>query len=177
MRKVDCNLTHLKECLRIEVMRSDEPFSWFKSMHKGIKYEDRRFNFWFRIWRYLYHTEKCVLSKLAKYKLRRLCLRYGCDIAPMAVIGPGLRIANFCGIVIRGGVIIGRNFYIRQYVTIEQGLITDIGCCTIGDNVTIGANTCIIGDISIGDNVTIGANLIISKDLPSDSMIYSNVIY
>ncbi len=40
----------------------------------------------------------------------------------------------------------------------------------IGDNVFIGWNCIIIGDVKIGDNVIIGANSVVTKDIPSNSV-------
>lgn len=45
---------------------------------------------------------------------------------------------------------------------------------TIGDNVNIGSNTCIIGGVSIGDNVVIGAGSVVVKDVPSNVVIAGN---
>ena len=44
----------------------------------------------------------------------------------------------------------------------------------IGDNVNIGSNTCIIGEITIGDNVVIGAGSVVVKDVPSNVVIVGN---
>lgn len=44
----------------------------------------------------------------------------------------------------------------------------------IGDNVSVGANSCIIADsLSIGDNVTIGAMSFVNKSIPADSTFYN----
>jgi len=45
---------------------------------------------------------------------------------------------------------------------------------SIGKNVTIGANVCIIGDITIGDNVIIGAGSVVTKNIPSYSVCAGN---
>ena len=45
---------------------------------------------------------------------------------------------------------------------------------TIGNNVSLGANVTIIGDIKIGDNVIIGAGSVVVKDVPSDVIIGGN---
>lgn len=64
---------------------------------------------------------------------------------------------------------IGRNFTIRQNTTIGSDLKGDEPL-VIGDNVDIGANSCIIGsDIRIGDNVVIGAMSFVNKNIPDNS--------
>ncbi|MBC7401314.1 MAG: serine acetyltransferase, partial [Mucilaginibacter sp.] len=44
----------------------------------------------------------------------------------------------------------------------------------IGNNVDIGANVIIIGDIEIGDNVVIGAGSVVTKSIPANSVAVGN---
>ena len=44
----------------------------------------------------------------------------------------------------------------------------------IGDNVSLGANVVIIGNIHIGNNVTIGAGSVVVKDLPDNCVAVGN---
>lgn len=70
---------------------------------------------------------------------------------------------------------IGKNFTCHQCTTIgNKGDFSGSECPTIGDNVVIGANCCIIGDITIGDNVVIGAGSVVVKDIPSNSIVVGN---
>ncbi len=65
---------------------------------------------------------------------------------------------------------IGKNCTIRQLTTIGNlGASRDIYCIPeIGDNVDIGANVTIIGDINIGDNVRLGAGSVVVKSIPAN---------
>jgi serine O-acetyltransferase len=45
---------------------------------------------------------------------------------------------------------------------------------TIGDNVTIYANSVIIGGIKIGDNAIIGAGAVVVKDVPPKAVVAGN---
>ena len=45
---------------------------------------------------------------------------------------------------------------------------------TIGDNVEVGANVVIIGDIEIGNNVVIGAGSVVVKSIPSNCIVAGN---
>lgn len=70
---------------------------------------------------------------------------------------------------------IGENFSVRQLTTIgnkTQGRNDLVP--TIGDNVMLGANVTIIGDISIGNNVIIGAGSVVVKDIPDNCVVAGN---
>ena len=70
---------------------------------------------------------------------------------------------------------IGKNFTCRQCTTIgNKSDNPDDGCPVIGDNVSVGANVCIIGNIVIGNNVTIGAGSVIVKDVPDNCVVVGN---
>ena len=78
----------------------------------------------------------------------------GCEI------GPNLRVRHPIGIVIGGNVEIGCNLTIQQGVTIGEKYsesATHSGSPRIGNYVTIGANSVVVGELEIGDQVTIGA--------------------
>lgn len=96
----------------------------------------------------------------------------GVDIAPGAVIGPGLRISHGTGLVIGGYARIGRGALLLHGVTIgspHPGKVEKMP--VIGDNVFIGAGAKVIGNITIGDDVFIGVNAIVAVDIPSGSRV------
>lgn len=45
---------------------------------------------------------------------------------------------------------------------------------TIGNNVWIGGNTCILPGVTIGDNAVIGAGSVVTKDIPPDVIAFGN---
>ena len=76
------------------------------------------------------------------------------------------------GIVIHKNVIVGQDCKIYQNVTIggpKNGKLP-----SLGNNVIVFANSCIIGDVSIGDNVIIGAGCVVTKDVPSNTKVAGN---
>jgi serine O-acetyltransferase len=96
----------------------------------------------------------------------------GVDIAPGAVIGPGLRISHGTGLVIGGYARIGKGALLLHGVTIGSPHPGKVGKMpVIGDNVFIGAGAKVIGDITIGDDVFIGVNAIVAVDVPSGSRV------
>ena len=133
-----------------------------------------RYLFLFRLAQYL-NARKGLFRVYAKRLERKINLKYGVEISIDAKIGPGFRIGHLPGIVITGYVQIGRNFFIRQNTTIG---IKTMGLpeydLKIGDNVSVGANSCIIADtLSIGDNVTIGAMSFVNKNIPEGATFYN----
>lgn len=48
------------------------------------------------------------------------------------------------------------------------------GCPIIGDNVTICANSTVIGKIRIGNNVLIGAGSVVIDDVPDNAVVVGN---
>ncbi len=69
---------------------------------------------------------------------------------------------------------IGKNFEFRNGLTIGNKNNDNNQLPTIGNNVTVGANVVIIGNITIGDNVVIGAGAVVVKDVPSHSVVAGN---
>lgn len=92
-------------------------------------------------------------------------------------VGKGLIIYHGHALVVNDNTIIGENCTLRHCVTIGNKQSADgsfSNCPVLGNNVDIGANTCIIGPVIIGDNVKIGAGSVVIKDIPSNSVVAGN---
>lgn len=169
---------HLHECLRQEVIMSNKSFSWLKVLHKAFKCPDRRFNFWWRIASYLFHSGGSFKKNIARHINRKLIQKYNTEIQLPATIESGLVVTHFLSVAINGCSVIGSNFKIRHNCTI--GIGGGVGehfndpIIRIGDNVEIGTGTCIIGhNLTIGDNVSIGAMSFINKDIPNNTVVFT----
>ena len=97
------------------------------------------------------------------------------DFYPCRNIGGGVYPAHPYATILNAKSI-GRNFSFRQCTTLgnkRDGDGTTNGP-TIGDNVTLGANVCVIGDITIGNNVIVGAGSVVVKDIPDNVVVAGN---
>jgi putative colanic acid biosynthesis acetyltransferase WcaB len=102
---------------------------------------------------------------------------WGIELPRKLIAGKGLSLFHGHALVINQGVVIGSNCTLRNSTTIGHKKLADgtfSACPRIGNNVDIGANVCIIGDITIGDNVMIGAGAVITKNIPSDCVVVGN---
>ena len=69
---------------------------------------------------------------------------------------------------------IGDNFRCKNNITIGNKNDSDSDRPVIGNNVYIGANAVVIGNITIGDNVIIGAGAVVTKDTPPNAVVIGN---
>lgn len=102
---------------------------------------------------------------------------WGIELPRKLTVGKGLSLYHGHALVVNQGVVIGDNCVLRNSTTIGHKKLADgsfTKCPVIGNNVDIGANVCIIGDITIGDNVIIGAGSVVTKSFPSNCIIVGN---
>lgn len=156
---------------QVEVLDGpDKKFSWLRLWRRIRRNRPAHFLFWFRLAEYLASRRNRTLKSLAKGINNRLIQRHGIEIMLGADIAEGLRLSHMQGVVIFRTVRIGRNFTIRQNTTIGSDLKGE-DPLVIGDNVDVGANSCIIGSgIRIGNNVVIGAMSFVNKSVPDNSV-------
>ncbi len=96
----------------------------------------------------------------------------GIDIAPAAVIGPGLMIGHGVGLVIGNRVRVGRGAHFVHGVTIGGSSPRHRAeMPTLGDGVFVGAHAAVLGPIHVGDGCFIGANAVVTTDLPAGSKV------
>lgn len=143
-------------------------------LRRSRKNNTLRYLLMYRLAQYFF-SKNGLLRVYAKRMERKLNLKYGVDISIECRIGKGMRIAHLPGVVITSHAVIGSNLFIRQNTTIGiKTLGLDTYHIVFGDNVSIGANSCIVADnINVGDNVTIGAMSFVNKDIASDSVFYN----
>ena len=92
-------------------------------------------------------------------------------------VGKGLTIFHGQALVVNDKAVIGKNVILRNGVVIGNIILkdgSDSKSPIIGNNVEIGSNACIIGDIKIGNNTKIGAGTIVIKDVPDNCIVVGN---
>src|SRR6201996_4273712 len=101
----------------------------------------------------------------------------GIELPRKLTIGKGLSLYHGQALVVNKSTIIGSNCVLRNGTTIGHKKLADgtfSKCPRIGNNVDIGANVCIIGDVTIGDNVIIGAGSVVTKSFPFNCVVVGN---
>lgn len=133
-----------------------------KFEHLMVYYPEYAFLFFWRI-------------KKKSYKFKSLFVTqdYLCKIFGSTKIAGGIHCYHPYASVINAKKI-GENFQFRNGLTIGNKSNDNSKVPTIGNNVIVGANVVIIGEITIGDNVTIGAGAVVVKDVPDNCIIAGN---
>lgn len=97
----------------------------------------------------------------------------GIDLPTSTSIGKELKIFHGFGLVVSARSIIGNNVTLRQCTTI--GVISQDGRGpTLEDDVEVGANVVIIGEINIGKGSKIGAGSVVINSVPPYSIVVGN---
>lgn len=121
------------------------------------------------------YRKKSFLGAFWRLVLRHHQIKYGFQIYPETQIGEGFYLGHWGALVINPKTKIGRNCNIAQGVTIAQANRgKNEGVPKIGDEVWIGPNAVIVGNIKIGNNVLIAPNAYVNFDVPENSVVIGN---
>lgn len=116
-----------------------------------------------------------LLNVFWRIVLRHYQIKYGFQIYPETQIGEGFYLGHFGSLVINPKTVIGKNCNIAHGVTIgQQNRGKNEGYPVIGDEVWIGTNAVIVGNITIGNDVLIVPNSYVNFDVPSGSVVIGN---
>ena len=87
-------------------------------------------------------------------------------------IGTGFKVWHGLGTVIGSRIKVGQGFQIYQGCIVgHRSLIEITDGPTVGDNVTLCANSSILGNIAIGNNIVVGANSMVIHDIDDNQMV------
>ncbi len=92
-------------------------------------------------------------------------------------IGKNFILYHGQALVLNDRVVIGENCTIRHCTTIGNKMLQDgsYGASPVlGNNVDVGSNVCIIGDIYIQDNVKIGCGAVVTKNVSGNCIVVGN---
>lgn len=124
-----------------------------------------------------YHEKKNSFFFKRYYNLKLISMikKTQINIPSGTDIGEGFYIGHLGRIIINPKAKIGKNVNIATGVTIGQANRgAKQGVPTIGNNVWIGTNSVIVGNITIGDDVLIAPLSYVNTDVPSHSVVMGN---
>lgn len=141
-----------------------------------------KYFFFNRNFRNLYYHRKynlstnCIIKFLYRLLHKISYKKSDIELPLSAKIGEGFLAIHPYSITINSNSIIGSNFTILKGATVGATKDEDGNSKTpiIGDNVYIGINSTIVGNIKIGNNVLISPNSFVNFDVPDDSIVIGN---
>lgn len=96
----------------------------------------------------------------------------GIEIHPGAKIGQRVFIDHGMGVVMGETTEVGDGCTIYQGVTLGGTSLQRVKRHpTLGKNVTVGANACVIGAIVVGDNARVGSGSVVVRDVPANATV------
>ena len=127
--------------------------------------------------RYMFWVRKYMESGslFARCQLYRFSRKYGLEMSPQVKIGKGFNLGHPYNITIGDNVVIGNNVNIHKGATIGvENRGSRAGSPQLGNQVYVGINATIVGNITIGDDVMIAPGAYVNFDVPSHSVVLGN---
>lgn len=128
--------------------------------------------------KYMYYWRKAVsnqtsflFKKWCFLRMRAFVKIYHIEIPYSVDLGAGFDMDHAYNITINEHAKVGNNVTMCKGSTIGLG---KNGSPKIGNNVYIGINSTVVGNITIGDDVLIAANSFVNFDVPSHSIVIGN---
>jgi serine O-acetyltransferase len=145
----------------------------YKTFLKAWFIPGYRYTFFYRIAQA--KGKKSIAGSIAWLLLRKYSFKYGIQIPYVTNIGAGFYIGHFGNIVVNAKARIGNNCNISQGVTIGGAYRGKLeGVPVIGDDVWIGANAIVVGNIQIGNDVLIAPGAYVNFNVPDHSIVMGN---
>ena len=166
---LECGLLDLAAVLKKDPALIGQPIYVPLLLFKGFK-SIQAYRISHLLWNTTVNRETNRILALAVQS--RCSERYQTDIHPAANIGSSFLIDHATGVVIGETASIGDNCVVLHGVTLggkgRDG--SHDRHPKIGDNVTIGAQSTLLGNIKIGSNTTIGAGSVVTKSWPENGL-------
>lgn len=122
-----------------------------------------------------YYSKYPFLNLWYRYRHNKYMYKHCSQIPYTLKIGEGFYIGHLSNIIIHPKTIIGKNVNIAQGVTLgQENRGNRKGTPILGNEVWIGTNAVIVGNIRIGDDVLIAPNCFVNFDIPDHSIVVGN---
>lgn len=156
----------LKSIIQSDMHRHYDKVPFFKPIQ--VRYQI--------IWRKaVYYKKKSLRGIYYRLQLNHLSEKSGIQIPTQTKIGKGFYIGHFGTIIVNPKVTIGNNVNVAAGVTIgKTNRGSNQGVPEIGNEVWIGTNAVIVGNIKIGNDVLIAPNAYVNADVPDHSVVIGN---
>ena len=153
------------ESVAADVDRFREEDRSLRVLIRGLLSQGFQALFVYRIFHWFY--ERHIPTQPLRFFVERFVeIITGISIPAQAMIGKGLRIHHFGGIIVHSTAVMGEHCTVYHGVTLG-----DRGgwgrAPQVGNRVLIGAGAKLIGEIVIGDDCVIGANAVVHTSVPS----------
>lgn len=126
--------------------------------------------FYFRTIKNATGIKKFIIRVLMHMLNKKISIEFANTLS----IGKGALFMHPEAIVITSKAVIGDNFTILKGATVgNNGIVKSEKSCApkIGNNVYIGLNSTVVGDITIGNDVMIAANTFVNFDVPDGALV------
>ena len=121
---------------------------------------------------YYTNTGRRLLAKIYYARLMKLQNRY-CLHVPVNTCGKGLWIAHVAPVLINGNATVGDYCYFAPMISLAGGE-HDVAP-TLGDHVSIGIGSLVIGDVHLADGVNVGAGAVVTKSFSDPGITVAGV--
>lgn len=126
----------------------------------------------YRVAHRLHEDGHGLTARLLSHLLRLLT---GVEIHPGADLGDRLFVDHGMGVVVGETAEVGDDVLMYHGVTLGgDSMAREKRHPTLGDDVTVGANATLIGDITVGDGATVGAAAVVTEDVPAGATVVGN---
>ena len=172
------NKSDLKEYLNFEkrkIFTGSSRFLFLRVLlgqEKAIIY---KFQKRLRVTEYHKNTGHKIRFFLSQILLKRLSNKTGLHI-PVNTFGKGLKIMYLGSILVNSGSRIGENCSIHiNTAIVARGREFDDSCPVLGDNIVIGVNAVILGNVKIANGIAIGAHALVNKSFLEENIAIAGV--
>lgn len=141
------------------------------SLRRKVKYINQNIQYLTLIY---YRLSTACKIGMMKYVLIALYQKYSLKTGVEFLtqkLGGGVIMPHWGRIILNANSV-GENLYVFHNVTVGNDYTS--GKPEIGDNVFIGTNSVILGNIKIGNNVVIGACSFVNENIPSNTIVAGN---